>query len=78
MIGLIYIKFINYIVNLITIQPEPTTSKNQDVEGNNKPLGLNNFPYHQQGTCINKDDGISERIILRLFILKNATHKKLA
>ena len=65
-------KFINFIVNLITIQQEPTTSKNQDVEG----LNINNFPYHQQG--INKDDGISERIISRLFILKNATHKKLA
>ena len=49
---MIYIKFINYIVNFITIQPEPTTSKNQDIEGNNKPSGLNNFPYHQQG--INK------------------------
>ena len=34
------------------IQPEPTTSKNQDTEGNNKPPGLKNFPYHQQG--INK------------------------
>ena len=46
---MIYIKFINYIVNFITIQPEPTTSKNQDIEGNNKPPGLKNFPYHQQG-----------------------------
>ena len=51
-IWMIYIKFINYIVNFITIQPEPTTSKNQDFEGNNKPSRLNNFPYHQQG--INK------------------------
>ena len=49
---MIYIKFINYIVNFITIQPEPTTSKNQDIEENNKPPGLKNFPYHQQG--INK------------------------
>ena len=41
---MIYIKFINYIVNFITIQPEPTTSKNQDIEGNNKPSGLKIFP----------------------------------
>ena len=46
---MIYIKFINYIVNFITIQPELTTLKNQDIEGNNKPSGLKNFPYHQQG-----------------------------
>ena len=45
-----YIKFIIY-VNLIIIQPEPTTSKTRH-QGNNKPLGLNNFPNHQQG--INK------------------------
>ena len=51
MIWLIYINIYNY-VNIITIQPEPMTSKNQDIEGNNKPSGLNNFPYHQQG--INK------------------------
>ena len=50
---MIYIKFISYIVNFITIQPEPTTSKNQDIEGNNKPSGLKNFPYHQQA-YINK------------------------
>ena len=42
-IWMIYIKFINYIVNFITIQPEPTTSKNQDIEGNNKPSGLRIF-----------------------------------
>ena len=41
-----------YIVNFITIQPKSATSKNQDIEGNNKPSGLNNFPYHQQ--VINK------------------------
>ena len=59
---MIYIKFINYIVNFITIQPEPTTAKNQGIEGNNKPSGLKNFPYHQQG--INKVCASSNELTL--------------
>ena len=48
MIWLIHIKFIIY-VNLITIQPEPTTSRNKTSKGIISHTGRNNLPYHQQG-----------------------------
>ena len=54
---MIYIKFTNYIVNFITIQPEPTTSKNQDIEGNNKPPGLKNFPYQYNTKDLFRNEG---------------------
>ena len=47
----IYIEFIIY-VNLITIQPGPTTSRKKTSKGIISHTGLNDFPYHQQG--INK------------------------